>query len=172
MKVKWEVWRYAGLCYGGLPIEDNVDTVQDLLQQTPRYPARALVEVSAIDSDDLRRVRHGVLREARRTPSDEHIARRILPFQVACERHANYGCESAAVQWVALDDQHRTPESWSRTHRRGQVAPPYIALADYHSVRRSTSYAAEETKSPSEGPTSSTTRFIALVIDSGRLFFT
>ena len=45
------------------------------------------------------------------------------------------GCDPTMVKGVALDHQHRAPESRLRTDRFSQVGPPDFTLMGYHSLR-------------------------------------
>ena len=79
-----------------LPAQCDVDPQEHELELLSREASHSLGEKRAVERDDLRNVRDGVLGQSRDLPAEqEDVARRLGPGQVARERHANDGADPA-----------------------------------------------------------------------------
>lgn len=74
-------------------------------------PPDALIEEGPVDRDDLRRIRHGVPREARGPGGNKDVPRCICPREIARERDANDCRETTPIQVVPLHHHDRAPEA-------------------------------------------------------------
>ncbi len=115
----------------------------------------------------LRHVRDRVFGELGDARSQGNVSWRVGPPKIAGERNADNGRNAASVQGVALDDNHGSPETWTRPSRSRDVSPPDLALRNYHSVRSNTRRAAAPPNLSARSPALSQTRFIASVTSSG-----
>src|ERR1035438_9199194 len=85
---------------------------------------------SAIQSQELRNIDHGVAGQARQARPQQHIARGIGKIRVAGDHRHYYGLNTAAVEGVRLDHKHRTPVTRLRTARLGKVGPPDLSRSN------------------------------------------
>ncbi len=94
--------------------------------------ARSFREELPVESDDLRDVRDGVFGQSSRTRSQQHVPRRVGESKVARQWDDYNRGDSAAIEGVALDDEHWPPKPRARSRRLGQVCPEDIPLGDNH----------------------------------------
>lgn len=139
------------------PAEYDVDACKNEFEFTPWYFAQAFGQLLPVQRDDQGHVGHGGLRQARIAFRQQHIARRICPFEIAGEWDAHDSADAAAIQCIALHDYDGASETWLRADRLLEIRPPDFGLLDYHSTRRSTRCAARRVKGLTFSPTVSTT---------------
>src|SRR5207244_131992 len=128
---------------------------------------RARLEGS-IDGDDLRRIGHRILPEARGVGGEEHVPGRTCPGQIARQRHTDHRGNPAPIQVISLHDHHGSSEARSRARGFGQIRPPALALRHfYHSLRSRIRRAAAVTNGSVGSFSWSMTWFMASVTSSG-----
>lgn len=145
------------------PSQDHVDPGQDKLEFAPRNLADPLVQLNLVERHDARRIGDRIPIQPARRRSQQHVARRVGPFEIAGQRHAHHRRDSALVESVALNDQNGSTIARRGADRFAQVGPPHLPLVDYHSTRSSARRAAARANPSGSVPTASTTSLIALV---------
>lgn len=118
-------------------------------EQVTRDSSPALGQVSAIQRDDLRDVRHRILRKAGLALWYEDVPRGVQELEVRCQDHRDGRRDPAAIEGIGLYDQHRAPEPWLGAARLTQVSPPDLASLNYHSDRAATRRCARRVRSSS-----------------------
>ena len=106
--------------------------------------------------------------EACRVRRKANVPWRRCPLQIACQRNADDGSDTATVERVALYDHDRASEPWLGATWLRQVCPPDISLGDRHqSLRLSIRREAVCTKRSAGSPISVSARSMASVTRSG-----
>lgn len=119
--------------------------------------SNAVGQDALIQRDDKGDVGNGVLGQSGFPLRKQHIPRRVGPFQVAGEWHADYCADAAAIDRVALNDDDGSPVSRFRSRGLFEIRPPHLRLFDYHSTRRMTRRAARLLNGSDSSPTAATT---------------
>ena len=118
----------------GSSAEHHIDPAHHLGEVLGWQLGHALGEKGAIDGDDLRRIGHRILREARGVRGEEHVPGRPGSGQIARQRHTDHRGNPASIQVIALHDHHGS----SATERgaRGAGRSAYqISLCDTSTTR-------------------------------------
>jgi len=89
----------------------------------------------SVERDDLGYIDHRVLWQPGVVGLQQKISRRLGPLEITRQGDAYNGRKPTMVEGVALDHQHRAPESGLGTDRLSQVGPPDLTLMGYHSLR-------------------------------------
>jgi hypothetical protein len=90
---------------------DNVNAGEQQFHLCGGQLSDALSENCFVERNDLRHVRHRILGQISRSCTEPYIARRVRPFQITRQWHADHGSDSTAVQSVALDYDDGPPKS-------------------------------------------------------------
>ena len=93
----------------------------------------ALYEVGSVERDELRGIRHRVLRQSGQLAWHEHIARGLEQAKVARQHHGDDGLDAAAIEGIGLNDEYRSAEPGGGTAGLAQLSPPDSAPL-YHQV--------------------------------------
>ncbi len=129
-----------------LSFKDDANAVENGVKCGLGQVTGALAEERPVDSDDLRNVRYGVLREPSCPDSEKYVSRSGREAEIARKRNDDHRRDSASIESVSLDDQDGPSKAWSRSGRIRKIRPEDIPLSDYHSVDSSTRRAASETE--------------------------
>jgi hypothetical protein len=117
--------------------ENEVHSGENGLKQAARNVAGPFGQEAAVDRDDLRDVRHGVLRQSGRPRSQAHVAGCNCKPEVARQKDCNDRRDAAPIERVALHDQDGPSKAGARAGRLRQICPEDVPLGDDHSpVRR------------------------------------
>ncbi len=92
--------------------------------------ADSLTEVAAINHEHLRSVGNRIFRKSRYLGREQRVSWRVRPGQIACQRDAHDGRESAAIQWIPLHNHHGPPKPGGRIRWHRQIRPPDLPLRD------------------------------------------
>jgi len=151
-----------------LPTENDIDTGNHLCEILLPELRRALGKKPLADRDDLRDIRHGILRQSRYLCRQHNVARRTRPGQIVRQRHANHCREPTAVQVVTLHDHDRPADARTGSGGLVEIGPPHLTLQRaYHSLRASARRAASVTNGSATVANSSTSWFMDSVTSSG-----
>jgi len=117
--------------------ENELYSGENGLQQTARNVAGPFGQEAAVDRDNLRDVRYGVLGQSGRPRSQAHVAGRNRKPEVARQRDCDDRRDVAPIERVALHDQDGPSKAGARAGRLMQICPEDVPLGDDHSpVRR------------------------------------
>lgn len=114
-------------------MRDDIDPGKDGREPCARYFANAPSKNLSVERDDLGNVGYGRLCEAGISRGEEHVPGRLGPLDLRSERHADHGRESASVQRVRLNDEHRSAKTRPRANGVTEGRPPNFPLSDHHS---------------------------------------
>ena len=102
------------------------------MKQRTADVAGTLGEEIPIDGDDLRHINNRILGKARGVRGKEHVSRGVEQAKVRRQDEGECGAEAAAIERVALNDEHRPTESGLGALWFTEVSPPDVATLDYH----------------------------------------
>ncbi len=103
------------MVFGPSSAENHIDSIYDGSHVPWRQLSDSLGELASVQGYDQGDIRDRILRQPGYSRSQQDVAGSCGPLDVACEGNTDDRPDPAPIDGIALNDQNRASEAWTRS---------------------------------------------------------